>query len=187
MRRLLVIAALALLCSCAETRSERVAAVQPRYAAHGLSVELAPGWQAAPSSLTPQLSDPREVMSVATYRLRYRMTACAHVPGSALEALGPEDAFITVQERAADPSSSGFPARPAHFGPRLGGPSEASACVPQARFTDHWFGFRDGGRNFHVDVAFGPRAPPAVRRQAWALLDGLHVDPTVRPDWRSSG
>jgi hypothetical protein len=187
MRLVLVLAALAVLCSCAETRTERVAAVQPRYAAHGVSVELPPGWQAAPGSLTPHLSDPREVMSVGTYPLRYRTTACAHMAGSALEDLGPEDAFVTVQERGAGASSSGFPPRPAHFGPRLGGPSEASACVPRARFADHWFTFSDGGRNFHVDVAFGPRAPEAVRHQAWAILDRLRIDPTVRPDWRSSG
>ena len=80
--------------------------------ARGLTVELPPGWQAAPSTLTPKLSDPREVLSV---------------------------------------------------------------------------GFSDGGRHFHVDVAFGPQASPDVRRQAWAILDSLHVDPAVRPDWPSAG
>ena len=113
---------------------------------------------------------------------------CAHVPGSVLEDVRPGDAFVTLQERglgaAAGPD---FPARPAHFGPELGGPSEASACVPSARFADHWFGFSDGGRHFHVMVAFGPQASADVRRQAWAILDSLAVDPSVVPDWKSSG
>ncbi|MEA2220448.1 MAG: hypothetical protein QOJ35_3074 [Solirubrobacteraceae bacterium] len=159
------------------------------YAAHGLTVVLPPGWQHAKRSLTPDLADPREVLALATYPLRYRRTGCAHVASSALEDLGPRDAFVTLQERGLDPRSSwrGFPRRPARFAPRLGGPSEASACVPRARFSDHWFAFSDGGRHFHVDVAFGPRASAVTRRQAWAILDGLRVDPRVRPDWTSSG
>jgi hypothetical protein len=59
--------------------------------------------------------------------------------------------------------------------------------VARARFSDHWFEFTDGGRHFHVDVAFGPRTPAATRRQAWAILDGLRVGRTVRPDWNSAG
>ena len=155
---------------------------------HGLTAELPQGWHSAAESLTPHLVDPREELAVATFPLRYRQTECAHVPGSALDDLGPGDAFVTLQERglgAAD--GPDFPARPVHFGPALGGPSEASACVPSARFADHWFGFTDGGRAFHVMVAFGPQASDEVRRQAWAILDSLSVDPGVVPDWKSSG
>jgi len=155
----------------------------------GLTVQLPGGWSRAHESLTPSLIDPREVLSVGTAPLRYRATECAHMPGAALEDLGPADAFVTLQERGLDPSSTwpDFPPRPAHFGPELGGRSEASACVPSARFTDHWFAFSDTGRHFHALVAFGPHAPPAVRDQAWGILDSLLVDPGVRPDWRSSG
>jgi len=156
---------------------------------HGLTAELPQGWQAANESLTPHLTDPREALAVATFPLRYRQTGCAHVPSSALDDLGPGDAFVTLQERglgAAD-DAQGFPARPAHFGPDLGGPSAASRCVPTAHFTDHWFGFSEGGRAFHVMVAFGPQASAEVQRQAWAILDSLGVDPDVVPDWQSSG
>ena len=158
-------------------------------AAHGIAFELPPGWQRATVSLTPRLTDPREVLTVATFPLRYRRTGCAQFPSSALEDLGPRDALLTVQERGLDPSSTwpDFPPRPAQFGPSLGGPSEASACAPGARFTDHWFAFADGDRHFHVLVAFGPAAPAAVKRQAWGILESLRIDPRVRPDWRSSG
>jgi hypothetical protein len=157
--------------------------------AHGIAVELPPGWEAAPTSLTPGLTDPREVLAVATFPLQYRPTLCAHVAGSALEDLGPRDAFVTLQERGLDSDSAwqGFPARPRHFGPGLGGASEAGDCVPRARFADHWFGFSDRDRHFHVLVAFGPDATAATRAQAWAVLDSLRIDPTVRPDWPSSG
>src|SRR3954454_9910860 len=156
---------------------------------HGIAVTLPPGWQRATTSLTPSLSDPREVLSVGTFALRYRETGCAHMPTSALEDLGPADAFITLEERGLDPSSkwTDFPQRPAHFGPELGGRSEASECAPTARFTDHWFGFTDGGRHFHVLVAFGPNAPDAAKAAAWRVLDSLQINAGVKPDWHATG
>jgi hypothetical protein len=157
------------------------------HTAHGLTVTLPPGWQAAPRSLTPHLRDPREVLAVGTFPLRYRRTDCAHMPASALEDLGDDDAFVTLMERGRDSSPRGFPVRPARFGPRLGGPSEAAQCAPRARFSDHWFTFRDSGRHFHLLVAFGPKASNATRRRAWSILDGLRVDANARPDWASAG
>jgi hypothetical protein len=157
------------------------------YTAHGLTVRLPPGWHRAERSLTPHLSDPREVLAVATYPLHYRDIGCSHVASSALEDLRPTDAFVTLQERGRNPRSSwrGFPRRPARFGPGLGTPSAARECVPSARLVDHWFGFSDHGRHFHVDVAFGPKASAKTRRDAWDVLNTLKVDPNVRPSWRS--
>lgn len=159
------------------------------FEAHGLTVTLPPRWRAARESLTPGMEDPREVFAIGTFPLRYRRTACAHVAGSALEDLGPDDALVTLQERGLDPGSSwpDFPERPARFGPALGGPSEASACVPKAHFSDHWFGFTAAGRHFHADVAFGPQVSANTRRQAWGILDTLRVAPQPRPDWPASG
>ena len=159
------------------------------FSAHGLTVAVPPRWRPADESLTPGLGDPREVLAVATFDLQYRRTACAQVAGSALEDMGPDDAFVTLQERGLDPGSawSDFPDRPAHFGPELGGPSEASACAPSAHFSDHWFGFTAGGRHFHADIVFGTEASGTTRAQAWGILDSLRVDPQVRPDWLSSG
>jgi hypothetical protein len=188
----IVVAAVLALAGCGEAEIEpRPAAAPPpvQVSGHGLTVSLPPGWQAAPESLTPHLVDPREQLAVATFPLRYRQTECAHMPGSALEDLGPGGAFVTLEERGLDPGSAwvGFPARPARFGPSLGGPSEAGACSPSAHFTDHWFTFSDAGRHFHVLVAFGPQTSAEVQQQAWKILDGLRVDPAVAPDWKSSG
>lgn len=156
---------------------------------HGLAFDLPSGWNRATTSLTPTMTDPREELAVANYPLHYRPGKCAHMASSALEALPRGGAFLTLMERGLDRNSdwSDFPARPAHFGPELGGPSEAAACAPGGHFTDHWFGITDGGRHFHVDVAFGPDATQATQQQAWSILDSLRVDPKVRPDWESSG
>jgi hypothetical protein len=151
-------------------------------------VELPDGWQHARGSLT-RLSDPREVLSVGTYPLRYRQVGCYQMPSSALEDLGPGDALVTLLERGSDPHSSwpDFPPRPTHFGPLPGDTSEAQECAPKGRFTDHWLRFTDAGRHFHVLVAFGPQATEATKEQAWSLLDGLQVDPEPRPDWQAAG
>jgi hypothetical protein len=190
-RPLLAVALAAGLAGCGQTAGDapRWAAPSTAYRMHGLTAMLPPGWHPASSSLTPGLGDPREVLSVGTFPLRYRELVCAQIPGSALEDLGPGDAFVTLQERGLEPGStwSDFPPRPAHFGASLAVPSEVSACVPAARFSDHWFGFTDAGRHFHVLVAFGPEASRTTRAQAWEILDALVVDPAVRPDWPSAG
>jgi len=147
------------------------------YSSHRVTVELPAGWQAARVSLTPNLSDPREILAVGTYPLRYSPHDCAQAPVSALRALGQGDAFIELQETlAGGPPSSDFPKPPSHFGPSLGGPSEASACVPGKRFTEHWFGFSDHARHFYALVAFGPAASKATRGDAWGVLDSLKVE-----------
>jgi hypothetical protein len=128
-------------------------------------------------SLTPNLSDPREVLAAANYALRYRPHGCAQVPVSALEDLGQRGAFVELEERRAGPQDpSEFPPRPAHFGPSLGGPSEASACAPGVHMSEHWFGFTDHGRHFYARVAFGPAASKATQDDAWRTLDSLNVD-----------
>jgi hypothetical protein len=153
---------------------------QPRstYSAHNVTVELPPGWRAARASLTPNLTDPREVLAVATYPLRYRPGDCAQVPVSALEDLGSHGAFVELEERKAGGGpSSEFPARPRHFGPVPGGPSEATACVPGTHMSEHFFGFADHGRHFYALVAFGPAASSTTKDKAWKVLDSLEVKP----------
>jgi hypothetical protein len=181
-RRIAVLAVLALAgCSDDDERPRSQLAV-----GRGVTVELPPDWQRARQSLTPRLTDPREVLAVGTFPLRpRRRESCAHMPVSALEDLGPRDAFVTLQERGR--GGAAFPPRPERFGPELGGPSESAQCTRHARFRDHWFEFADGGRGFHVLVAFGPEATPATQQEAWGVLDSLRVDPDVTPDWTAAG
>jgi len=111
---------------------------------------------------------------------------CAHVAVSALEDLGRptrsspcRSAAATLARARASPSvprGSGNP-----WGARLPG----AGCARNARIVEHWFAFSDGGRRFHVELAYGEKASAATRRQAWGILDGLRVDPAVRPDWPS--
>jgi hypothetical protein len=161
-------------CSDAKHRS------QPRstYSRQGVTVELPSGWHSARANLTPNLGpDPHEVLAVASYPLRYRPHQCAQFPVSALEDLGRSGALVELEERKAGAARSEFPPRPAHFGPGLGGPSEATACAPAVRMFERFFGFSDRRRHFYALVAFGPAASNATKDAAWRVLDSLKVRP----------
>jgi hypothetical protein len=161
-----------------------------RSAEWGYTVTVPDGWHRAEQSLTPTLTDPREILSLGTFPLRYRRSECAHVPTSALEDMTAADVFVTIQERGLDPDSDwpDFPPRPAHFRFEPGQDSEAPHCVRgSVRFVDHWFGFSDAGRHFHVEVALGTAAAEDLRREAYRILDSLRLDPNVKADWRASG
>jgi hypothetical protein len=89
--------------------------------------------------------------------------------------MGPEDVFITVQERFGE---AGFAVRPEHFTLADKTGSEVKACLGgNPQFDDYWFGFADAGRGFHVLVAVGRQASPERRTQALALLDSFRFQP----------
>jgi hypothetical protein len=168
---LLVLLAAALLVGGAAARDGRAESGN----ADGIRFTIPPGWRAAPASLTPHLTNPREVLTVGTGALPVG-GRCAQFPSAALAALGPTDGLVTVQERLG--SVAGFPARPRRFSLPDPDTSEAGACAgPGATFTSYWFEFRDRGRGFHVLVAFGRQAPAARRQQALAILDSLRIGP----------
>jgi hypothetical protein len=181
------VVAVLLLAGC---NDEKTPIARVTAAGRGLTVELPGGWRTTNAKLTPNLANPRQVLAVATYPLRYRPHQCAHVPVSALEDLGQKGGFIELEERAGELRfyRSEFPPRPGHFGSSLGVPSEAADCVSKTtRMSERWFGFKDHGRQFYARVAFGPAASKATRDEAWRILDSLKVDPAVRPDWRLGG
>lgn len=155
---------------------------------HSFTARLPAGWTLASESLTPHLVNPVEILSAGTFGdMRPREGTCAQMPVGALERIGPDDAFVTVQERFGEPT---FPDRPEHFGlPDEVGNGDATACARKGgEFQEYWFGFRDAGRGFHVLVVLGRDAPAQRREEALALLDsirfeqgpqGVHLDPDM--------
>lgn len=145
------------------------------YSTHGLTVALPSGWSVARRSLTPNLADPRERLSVATFRLSTRTGRCAQFP-AALSDVGPRDAFVTLQEQSDRSTRTLFPQRPARFGLATGTAlTEATACSPTTPSSKRWMSFSDHGRNFYALVAIGPEATAATRAAAFRILDGLRV------------
>ena len=150
-----------------------------RDAARGLQVQFPSDWRRARTSLTPYLSDPSEVLSLGTGPLRQAPRAgCAQMPTGALEALGPRDAFVSVQERRTGVGS--YPARPRRFTLSRANRVRGLECVSHAQAGDvdaWWIAFRDRGRGFYALVAIGADAPAARRAAARRVLDSLRFSP----------
>ena len=154
----------------------------------GFTVSLPPGWRLSAESLTPQLLDPRELLSAATFPLAYRHGACNHMPDGALTTMGPTDGFVSVQERGGSPGAAGFPPRPPSFGASVEqSDGDIASCLGHSADTrEYWIPFRDAHRRFYALVVLGVRAPQRTRDEAFGILDRLRLDPTVQPDWKSS-
>jgi hypothetical protein len=196
-KRVWIVAVLASapLAACGETDT-RPASVE-RAAGGGYSVSIPDGWHRAGHNLTPQITDPVEILSVATAPFGRGDGIC-----DALVRVVPDGALVTLQERGhSEPGGAHFPQRPPRFEPRPmdGGYSTWPWCGRRDTASpipmDHyWFGFSDAGRSFHVLVAFGKEAPEGVRSDAFELLDSLRLDPytdpaldfsvTIPPGWR---
>jgi hypothetical protein len=190
---LLVALVVAFLAGCGDEASDEAPAVKAPAAAgreatgRGYTATVPPGWHLAPASLTPDLVDPREILAVATFPLRRGDELC-----QALARIPPDQAFVTVQERAG--GRYDFPRRPDRFAPDPALPGTSTwpymTCVagkPPIPMLDYWFGFHDARRAFHVFVGVGKEAPAEVRREAFELLDTLRLDPAVQPDWAPAG
>jgi hypothetical protein len=156
----------------------------------GYTVSFPPPWQRAERSVTPRLTEPREILSLGTFPLRYRPTDCEAFAGSARQDVGPADAFLTIQERGFDPNSEwlDFLPRPKRFAPTHENANIAEPACGDRPDTDlRWFNFTDAGRHFHVLMVSAPDAPPDLRRDAWRILNTLRLDPDYRPSWPASG
>jgi hypothetical protein len=149
----------------------------PRY---GVNVSLPAGWRLAGATLTPHLLDPHEILTAATFVPQRRdVRGCAMVPPIAVARNG---AFVTVQERAAGMTAA---PRPKRFTTQPTSPITAGIVRSCAPGTDavSYLQFSDGMRSFDAFVAVAPGAPPAVRVQAFGILDRLRFDSGFVPWW----
>jgi hypothetical protein len=168
-------------------------AEQPVWTAHtdadrGYSVSFPASWHRASEPMS-RISDPRELLSLATLPLGWRETDCEAFAGAAGVAMGTDDVVVTVWERGYAPDSDwrDFPPRPTHFGPVPDAEPAGSGCGEPPGTTIHWRNFSDSGRHLHTLVRIGAEAPPMAGAQAWGILDSLRLDPEYEPAWPTSG
>jgi hypothetical protein len=189
----LALALLALLCTgCGvDWRTERptARAITDR----GFSAELPPGWFRATGPITPHITEPREILTVATVPIAGADPRGICDPRSrpALPEFTATDALVTIQESgrgALRLNRLSHPPRPDRFRPDdfEDGSMFTDCFVGDLPVDDHWFGFSDAGRAFHVLVIVGRDARDDVRDEAWAILDRLRFDPRVRPRWKAT-
>jgi hypothetical protein len=146
----------------------------------GISVSYPSEWLRSDERLMLALADPRELVAVSTFAARRGGDNCAHMPENAIEGMGPTDALVVLEERLAHfeaGTPSDYPARPERFGSGDSYPSEAVDCLDRPKeFFDRFIPFRDSGRRFYAYVAFGTETPPAIRAEAWSILDRLEIE-----------
>ena len=135
----------------------------------GYSIGYPETWYRAEESLTLKLHDPKELVSLATYELTYRDTGCDHLPGSALEDLAADDAFVSIQERVGDVTD--YPPRPEDF-ETSAEPVGGFMCTPEG-VEVYWMSFRDAGRGFYALLALGSQVSQATRDEAWEVLNSF--------------
>lgn len=159
----------------------------------GYSVSFPSGWHRARESLTPMLVDPREIVSLGSYPLRFdagdRCYPPIDAPVPALDRLGPADVLVSVQERGGS-SLRGYPSRPRRFRLRpldLRYPGRPRRCVARRIASMAFQPFSDAGRAFYVVVVTGRLASEQTRRHLRGVIDSFRFDPAVQPDWPSSG
>ena len=195
---LLVAVCALLLVGCGTEPARTAAGTKPEAtvlvdSTRGFTVKLPAGWTRAAAKLTPEISDPLEILTVATFPIAEPGPYDACGPGSrpALDAFTGTDALVTVQESGRGALRINYlshPPRPDHFRPEdfPHGSTFTDCFVGDVHVEDHWFGFADAHRAFHVLVIIGRGASADVRREAWEILDSLRFDASVRPDWPAS-
>ncbi len=145
---------------------------------HGYSVALPPGWHRARRNLTPQLVNPREILSVATYPLRYerRARCIPGCPTPSLNGFRATDILISIQERVhAQTTTEDVAIDLTRRQPDPG--AGAGGC---ARERVGWYAFEafaEAGRSLYVLVVVGKRAPERTRAELKRLLGSLRFRP----------
>ena len=152
----------------------------------GVSGSAPAGWHR--SAPLTNLSDPREILVLATYPLRSRDGAGECAPRKALDDLPSDGAFVWLLEYR--PSTGDvwagmprerFPPKPAHFGLDRADLEPNISCHdgPGYRTT-----FRAADRPFDLFVAFGKRAPDSRIAEVDRILDSLRFAelPSPPPD-----
>ena len=148
--------------------------------AHAFTISHPRSWQRARESLAPGLTDPHEILSVATFNARADGGHCGHVPAGAASRMDGDDVLLTIQERR---GSGGFEERmrPFVLGPPRQG--DLTTCGGRPDLQERSGGFQDGGRGLHVLAAFSAGAPASARRDAERVVDSLELE----PPWRYRG
>ncbi len=138
----------------------------------GYTVTYPSDWHRAEESLTPNLGDPKEILSLANFPLAPKQGRCAQLPAANLSGMTTTQALITLQERG---SSASYPQRPLSFpGQKM---IRRLDCIFHPRRMDVWWvPFDDGDRSFYALVALGKDVPRQARSEAWSVLNNLTLE-----------
>jgi hypothetical protein len=145
-----------------------------------LTVVIPATWHVADRSLTPNLRDPKEVVTVASMAIGPDVedARCAQFPVAALSSLGDDDVLLSVQEW----SAATAPADHAEEVPPPGveGRDESLECLTHPPKARTWlFSVQLGLRSVLVYVAAGQHADDARLAEVWQAVESLNPGSSV--------
>jgi hypothetical protein len=146
-------------------------------------VAIPAGWFRARRNLTPELLEPREILSVATYPLRYQRRARCGIPGCptpALNGFRATDILMSIQERRhARTTTEDVAIDLKRRQTDLGGKGNCT----HGRVAWYAFeAFAEAGRSLYVFVVVGTRAPATARADLKRVLGSLRFSPRKPAD-----
>lgn len=141
---------------------------------HGLSISYPPAWQSASSTVAPALVDPVIPIALGTYS--FPTEGCGMAPGPALDALGPEDAFIAIYVGTGAVFGKTGLERPPRFSPELAWQIGPRKCVRNVRGTVRTLHFEVGEQRLMVLAAIGRDASECREDIVYRILDTLTVE-----------
>jgi len=157
------------------TPAERKGWLTSRDDEHGVSISYPPSWQPAKDTVAPLLIDPVIPLALGTYD--FPTEGCGAVPGRALRAMGPKDAFIAVYVFGVGATwGPGVAERPTRFGPDLPWRDGPFKCTDDVHGTVRAINFPDEDLRLSVMVGIGPDASARRHRQVYRILDTLTVE-----------
>jgi hypothetical protein len=147
-----------------------------------LQIKYPPDWNVAAAVLTPQLTDPHEILALGTFTMAPADHNCAHIPVNALEQMSPTDAFIWITERTGtdnDPAWN-FGPRPTSIDPTSGTDAnggDLAACLNHPLLgTARAVSFDDHNRHFTITYAIGDDATQRRRADVLVTLNSFQVN-----------
>ncbi len=146
---------------------------------NGYSVSYPSSWNRATEVLTPALESPRELLVVGTAAMVPDGEKCAQYPENAMEAMGPSDVLMSIQEPATPFGGSFGMDRPDRFRLSDGSAStDITECLPEsyASYSGRMIPFIDGGRSFYAVVVLGPSVSDDTKDDLLAVLDSLEFE-----------
>jgi hypothetical protein len=148
--------------------------------ANRLAVEFPVSWHRAGFPMFAPIVNPKSILTLSTFAIPRGagQGECGSFPSQVLAGVGRAGAAVMIYELYRSPGGYGpklirqTPKRPAVFH------LDKSHGVRMPGASEQWlFQFKEEGRLLTAAVVLGPAAPPALRRDAIRILDGLRIAP----------
>lgn len=143
----------------------------------GFEIQYPDGWRHAPQDLIPDLTDPREVVTVSDGEMPAGSDQGCPVPAEAMQSIADDGVLVTVQH--AGPVDR-FPADELSDKPEPFRLEDGTSNVPHIDCgrddaTTVWFAFQTDGHAVYALMTLGQQAGDEQVDQALAVLDSFRV------------